>query len=57
MTYPPFNPLDVPEAGTFGGHLTVRNILRSYHSNYDLFAEAIQNALDAVHERWHDDNA
>ena len=57
MTYPPFNPLDVPEARTLGGHLTVRNILRSYHSNYDLFAEAIQNALDAVHERWRDDNA
>ncbi|TAJ20470.1 MAG: ATP-binding protein, partial [Dehalococcoidia bacterium] len=57
MTYEPFDPLDAPDAGKVGGQLTVRNILRSYHSNYDLFAEAVQNAVDAVHARWRDDVA
>ncbi|HUP86883.1 MAG TPA: ATP-binding protein [Acidimicrobiales bacterium] len=31
---------------------TVSNIRDSYHGRFDSFAEAIQNAVDAVHKRW-----
>ena len=51
--YPPFDPLtEQRQASDLEGLLTVHNILQSYHGNYDLFAEAIQNAVDAVHQQW-----
>ena len=31
---------------------TVLGILESYHSNYDVFAEAVQNAVDAVEDAY-----
>lgn len=30
----------------------IYNIIQSYHGNYDLFAELLQNAVDAVEARW-----
>jgi hypothetical protein len=51
-----FNPLD---ADLVDGDLlrqlqqsTVANIRDSYHGRYDSFAEALQNAVDAVSKRW-----
>lgn len=34
-------------------HILVREIIGSYHSNYDVFAETVQNAVDAVEERYY----
>ena len=50
--YDEHDPLDRRQASDLEGQLTVHNILKSYRSNYDLFAEAVQNAMDAVHTRW-----
>src|SRR5688500_1444852 len=50
----PFDPLATRQLAEDDGLLTVLNILRSYHSNYDLFAELVQNAVDATHMRWRD---
>lgn len=33
---------------------TVRSVIDSYHGRVDAFAEAIQNAVDAVEKRWRD---
>jgi hypothetical protein len=30
----------------------IYNIIQSYHGNYDLFGELLQNAVDAVQKRW-----
>ena len=50
--YKEHDPLDKRQASDAEGQLTVHNILASYHGNYDLYAEAVQNAVDAVHLRW-----
>ena len=50
--YEPHDPLQDREASAIEGRLTVHNIIASYHGNYDLFAESVQNAMDAIHERW-----
>ena len=50
--YEEHDPLDKRQASDAEGRLTVHNILASYHGNYDLYAEAVQNAVDAVHLRW-----
>ena len=34
-------------------HILVREIIGSYHSNYDVFAETVQNAVDAVEEKYY----
>lgn len=51
-----YDPLDIITAGDRQlldsvAHRNVVNILKSYTGFYDLFAEAIQNALDAVEHR------
>ena len=54
----PWNPLDYPaDEVTEDDRLSearrsVENILESYHRNYDLFAELLQNAVDACEQRW-----
>ena len=50
--YSDHDPLGMEMEMPTEGRLTVRNILSSYHGNYDLYAEAVQNAVDAVHLRW-----
>ena len=49
-----FDPLDVSatEATYDIMRHSVRNILRSYHDWWDIFAEVIQNSMDSVFERW-----
>ena len=48
-----FDPLEEyqSQAPTFGDWVVIKDILDSYHSNYDLFAEILQNSVDAVEER------
>lgn len=53
--YQSHDPLANRQASEAEGRLAVHNILASYHGNYDLFAEAVQNAVDAVHHRWLDE--
>jgi len=48
-------PVDPLERGSGGNDIeyrrrTVEGILESYHSNYDVLAEAVQNAVDAVED-------
>ena len=54
--YDPHDPLAERQASNTEGRLTVHNILSSYHSNYDLFAESVQNGIDAIHQRWSDEH-
>lgn len=53
--YEPYDPLQGRDVTANEGRLTVHNIISSYHGNYDLFAESVQNAMDAIHERWRSD--
>lgn len=55
FNYDPYDPLQDRDATANEGRLTVHNIISSYHGNYDLFAESVQNAMDAIHERWRSD--
>ena len=50
-----FNPLSTPVDGELVSQLqqsTVANIVDSYHGRFDSFAEAVQNAVDALAKRW-----
>lgn len=59
----PWNPLDhEPETTTEDERLSearrsIENILESYHRNYDVFAELLQNAVDACEQRWNQEGA
>jgi hypothetical protein len=48
----PVDPLQFVGGGTDAEYRrrTVEGILESYHSNYDVLAEAVQNAVDAVED-------
>lgn len=52
-----FNPLETDLAADLirdAQQSTVANIRQSYHGRMDSFAEAIQNAVDALEKRWSD---
>jgi len=48
----PIDPLQIVSGGMDVEYRrrTVEGILESYHSNYDVLAEAVQNAVDAVED-------
>jgi hypothetical protein len=55
-----FDPLGVnphdPAAAIHYARNRVKNIVESYHGRFDLLAEAVQNAVDAIEARWNDWN-
>jgi hypothetical protein len=58
--FDPLGPLDQKSVSRIAGHSieeqavkgAIGNILKSYTGYYDLFSEAIQNALDATQKKW-----
>jgi len=46
----PFDPLDAVTTTAEDRRRVISGILESYNSNYDVLAEAVQNAVDAVED-------